>query len=242
MKNTNKPSDNEREFHHKFSSLFQQIGFTFNDNSLLELAFTHCSYTGNAGENNQRLEYLGDAVLEFVVSERIYTQCKLDEGHMTRIRASIVCEQSLAQAARVFDLGQYLLLGKGEESTDGRDKNSILADSMESLIGAIFLDGGLDRAKGFIMQALGQRLDETIEDGGGSDYKTELQQLCNSRFSSAPEYRLISSKGPAHDKRFRIGAYVNGENMGEGVARTKKEAEQIAARQAIGRVKRIKKK
>lgn len=221
---------------HRYSDLFNKIGFTFHNNDLLELAFTHCSYNGSAGENNQRLEYLGDAILEFVVSERIYKRCNMDEGHMTRIRASVVCEQSLAQSARELDLGKFLLLGKGEEGTQGREKNSILADAMESFIGAIFLDGGLGKAKGFIMQTLGQRLDEAIEDGGGNDYKTELQQMTNVAFSKTPEYRLISSEGPAHDKTFRIGVMVNGDCLGEGEAKTKKEAEQIAARQAIAKI------
>lgn len=236
MPNKNFTDEEIRRVNLTYGDLFQKMGFAFDNYGLLELAFTHCSYNGNAGENNQRLEYLGDAVLEFIVSERIYKRCKLDEGHMTRIRASVVCEQSLAQAARELDLGKYLLLGKGEEGTQGREKNSILADSMESLIGAIFMDGGLDKAKGFILQTLGQRLDETIEDGGGNDYKTELQQLVNARYSTSPEYKLVSSHGPAHNKTFDIAVYVSGDKMGEGEAKTKKEAEQIAARQAIGKL------
>lgn len=234
--NSSKTEEEIRRVNLTYGDLFQKMGFAFKNYTLLELAFTHCSYNGIAGENNQRLEYLGDAVLEFVVSERIYKRSNLDEGHMTRIRASVVCEQSLAQAARELDLGKYLLLGKGEEGTQGREKNSILADSMESLIGAIFLDGGLGKAKSFIMETLGKKLDETIEDGGGNDYKTELQQTVNSRYSTTPEYRLLASHGPAHNKIFSIGVYINGDKMGEGEAKTKKEAEQIAAKQAIGKI------
>ncbi len=217
----------------RYVSFYRALGYRFMDESLLQLACTHCSWTGKAGENNQRLEYLGDAVLEFVVSERVYNDSAVDEGHLTRMRANVVCEASLAAAAKQLKLGELLQLGKGEESTGGREKSSILADAMEAVFGAVYLDGGMHGARHVILHVLGRQLDEAIEEGGGQDQKTLLQHLCNVKFGAVPKYELVSEEGPAHERTFTIRVTVEGKEVSVASGHSKKEAEQKAAKQAV---------
>ena len=225
-----------------YEDFYRMLGYRFSDEALLRLAFTHCSSCGTAGQNNQRLEYLGDAVLEFVVSERVYNASEVDEGHLTRMRANVVCEASLAQAAQTLNLGDLLQLGKGEESTGGREKASILADAMEAIIGAVYLDGGIRGARKCIRKALGKKMDEAVHEGGGQDYKTQLQHLCNVKKLQAPHYALVETLGPAHDRAFTIGIMLGQQEVSRATGRSKKEAEQLAAKKAVTQLKKKKKR
>lgn len=241
MKQTNKQKEQyqgilpKRQEH--MEAFEKAMGYTFEEEGLLRLALTHCSYNGNVGENNQRLEFLGDAVLEFVISEKLYKQSHTEEGQMTRMRANVVCEASLAEAARRLSLGALLQLGKGEESSGGREKSSILADTMESIIGAIYLDGGMEPARRFILQCLGHKTETAMEQGGGADYKTQLQHICSVKFSDVPKYELIGQQGPAHERVFEVKAMVQGKAYGMGQGKSKKEAEQNAAKAALDLLK-----
>ena len=214
----------------------EAMGYHFQDEALLRLALTHCSFNGNVGQNNQRLEFLGDAVLEFVISEKLYKQSHTEEGQMTRMRANVVCEASLAEAAKRLSLGALLQLGKGEEGSGGREKPSILADTMESIMGAIYLDGGMEPARQFILQCLGHKTETAMEHGGGADYKTQLQHVCSVRFAEVPKYELVSQQGPAHERVFVVQAVVHGKECGSGRGKSKKEAEQNAAKAALDRL------
>ena len=225
-----------------YEDFYRTLGYRFSDEALLQLALTHCSFCGTAGQNNQRLEYLGDAVLEFVISEGVYNRSEVDEGHLTRMRANVVCEASLAQAAQQLCLGELLQLGKGEESTGGREKASILADAMEAVIGAVYLDGGIRGARKCIRRALGKKLDEAVSEGGGQDYKTQLQHLCNVKKLQAPYYALRETLGPAHDRTFTIAVMVGEQEISRAAGRSKKEAEQQAARMAVTQLKKKKKR
>lgn len=212
-----------------YSGLFQKIGYSFKDKNKLELALTHCSYEGTNNRNNQRLEFLGDAILEFVVSDIIFKKSGLTEGAMTRIRAGAVCEESLYKIALSIDLGKYLYIGKGEEATDGRAKPSILSDALEALIGAVYLDGGIRSAARCIEKILGKSIEELIAGGSSQDYKTELQKAAFALYSSAPKYVQTGQKGPAHDMVFEVAVYIDGKKYASAEGKTKKQAEQKAA-------------
>lgn len=235
---TLKQTNNKSEYDQDLGAFAKDLGYGFQDPALLSLALTHCSFNGTAGENNQRLEFLGDAVLEFVISEKLYTQSQAEEGHMTRMRANVVCEASLAEAARELHLGRHVCLGKGEETSGGREKASILADTMEAVIGAIFLDGGMEPARDFILRTLGHKTETAMEQGGGVDYKTQLQHVCSVQFADAPKYELASQQGPAHERVFVVNALVQGQVYGTGEGKSKKEAEQNAARAALAQLKK----
>ena len=215
------------------SELCRVIGYTFRDDSLLRLALTHCSLNGTDGANNQRLEYLGDAVLELVVSEWLYQDSEVDEGHLTRMRAETVCEESWAQVARRINLGRYLFLGKGEEVTGGRDKPSILSDALEALWGAIYLDGGLDAARGCIMGLIQHSIKTAIEVGGTADAKTRLQQFCAQNNKKQINYVLVETQGPPHAPVFTVSLLIDGSEAAVAKGKSKKEAEQRAAQEAL---------
>jgi ribonuclease III len=208
---------------------------------ILVEAMTHTSYLNNkkTGANNQRLEFLGDAVLELVISDYLYTKfAGLAEGELTRARASIVCEGTLAEAATELNLGQALLIGKGEEKTGGRNRTSILADAFESLVGAIYLDQGLESAKSFILRKLERNLggDFVIKN---KDFKTTLQEYVQGIANETVTYSVLSEEGPDHDKTFRAGVYFKEKLMGTGQGKNKKEAEQKAAYDALKQIKTI---
>jgi len=217
-------------------ALEKKIGYTFNDRSLLERALTHSSYSnenrGNALDSNQRLEFLGDSVLGLAAAIHLYHQNPhLQEGDLTRTRAELVCERSLAAAAGVIGLGEHLRLGRGEETSGGRSRPSILADAMESVIGAVYLDGGEDAA-----HALVARFILTEKPKKLSDYKTELQEIIQRERDNTLSYRLVSESGPDHMKVFSVEVLHNGSVIGGGEGGSKKEAEQNAAKAALGRV------
>ena len=219
---------------------FQKIiQYQFNNTGLLKNALTHSSYanekkTGNY-KDNERLEFLGDAVLELTSSEFIYTgNPDMNEGKMTRLRASIVCEPTLAMCARQIHLQEYIMLGKGEDLTGGRTRDSIISDALEALIGSIYLDGGFANAKEFILKYI-------LNDLEGKrlfyDSKTILQEMVQGGQEKGIVYQLVGEEGPDHNKSFRVEVVIGGEAFGCGIGRTKKAAEQEAAYQAILKLK-----
>ena len=216
--------------------LEEKIGYNFKDSSFLRKAMTHSSYANEMHlpkyECNERLEFLGDAVLELVSSEFLFfNNTTMPEGELTKLRASMVCEPSLAFCARDIELGEYLLLGKGEEATGGRKRDSITADAMEALIGAIYLDGGFANAKEFIHSYI---LNDLENKKLFYDSKTILQEVVQANFKKEEIiYKLTGEEGPDHDKSFFVAVYIADTKYGEGKGRTKKGAEQQAAYQTI---------
>ena len=204
------------------------------DDSVLERALTHRSYAYEHGglPNNERLEFLGDAVLGLVITDTLYAaHPDLAEGQLAKLRASVVNMRALADVGRAIDIGDYVHLGRGEETTGGRDKASILADTMEALIGTIYLSGGLPAAARFVHHLFDPLLAASASMGAGLDWKTSLQEICSSLSLGSPEYRLDDS-GPDHEKTFIATVTIAGEVLGRGEGRSKKEAEQRAAEQA----------
>lgn len=220
---------------HLLGKLEERISYHFRNRNLLKQAVTHSSYSNEKRmsklANNERLEFLGDAVLEVISSEFIFKKYKqMDEGEMTKLRASLVCEQSLASCAREIELGKFLLLGKGEMNTGGRERDSILSDALESIIGAIYLDGGFTSAKEFVEGLV-------LSDIEGKqlfyDSKTILQEVVQSQYKEILHYELIGEVGPDHDKTFTVAVFIGDKELGTGSGRTKKAAEHEAAYQAI---------
>lgn len=219
----------------KLKELEKKIGYGFRDFTLLKNAMMHSSYTNERHLEkyrcNERLEFLGDAVLELVSSEFLFRESpKVSEGELTKTRASMVCESSLAMCARDIGLGDYLLLGKGEEATGGRKRDSITSDAMEALIGAIYLDGGFTSAKEFIHRFV---LTDLEDKKLFYDSKTILQEMVQADSNREITYRLIGEEGPDHNKSFSVEVLIGGESYGAGQGRTKKGAEQQAAYEAI---------
>lgn len=216
--------------------LEKKLNYTFKNSELLKNALTHSSYANeNRAEgisSNERLEFLGDSVLGFVTAKHLYSmQPTLSEGKMTRLRAELVCEQSLHGVALDLDLGRYLRMGHGEEKNGGRTRPSILADAVEAVIAAMFLDGGIDAPESFIERMI--LSPESIEAHHAADYKTELQELVQQKSGQVLSYAPTGETGPDHAKVFSASVSLNGEVIGEGSGRTKKEAEQAAACQAL---------
>ncbi|MDO4325906.1 MAG: ribonuclease III [bacterium] len=219
----------------KLRELEQKIGYCFNDKSMLRHAMIHSSFANEhrLGKTscNERLEFLGDAVLEVVTSEYLYHKYpEMPEGDMTKLRASTVCEPTLAYCAGAIPLGQYLLLGKGEDATGGRERDSVVSDAFEALIGAIYLDGGFANAKEFIMRFV---LDDMEHKKLFYDSKTILQEIVQSRFEEPLQYELLKEEGPDHNKVFEVRVKVGNLPLGEGRGKTKKSAEQVAAYHGI---------
>lgn len=219
-----------------FRELEGAIGYAFKNKSLLERAMTHSSYSGGKNNGcNERLEFLGDSVLQLTVSKYLFTNMnKEPEGGLTRLRASIVCENSLYSFAKRIDLGKYILLGKGEEMTGGRDRRSILADAFEALIAAIYLDGGMETAERFILGFVPSI--EALKSGKVKlgDYKTILQEIIQQNPEEHISYDVTDEEGAEHSKVFSASVLLNGQAIGRGKGLSKKEAEQAAAKEAIG--------
>ena len=219
-------------------ALDQALGVTFADPGLRRAALTHRSFAFEQGLDltNERLEFLGDSVLGLVVTDMAYRSFPaLPEGQLAKLRAAIVNMQALADVARSLDLGNMVLLGRGEELSGGREKPSILADALEAVFGAVYLDRGLDVARSMIERLFRPRMDAYARGEGDRDYKTMLQELASQRVRSMPEYRL-QERGPDHEKEFTATVFLNNEALGRGVGRSKKEAEQQAAREAYERM------
>lgn len=218
-------------------SLEKKLQYTFRRRELLAEALNHSSYANEhraAGAcSNERLEFLGDSVLGFVTAEFLFkTYPQLPEGDLTRMRAALVCEQSLYEIARMLDLGQYLKLGKGEEAGGGRERQSILADAVEAVFAAVYLDGGMEQIRSLIHRVLLSRAPEAEE---RKDYKTTLQEIVQRRIGQQLTYHMVEESGPDHNKTFLFEVRLNGEPIGRGVGHSKKEAEQAAARDALER-------
>lgn len=217
------------------AKLEEKIGYTFGNKKLLRQALTHSSYANemkiNKFEDYERLEFLGDAVLELVTSDFLFRERRENsEGRLTKLRASMVCEPALAFCARELSLEQYILLGKGEEATGGRGRDSIVSDVMESVIGAIYLDGGMEKASAFIHRFV---LSDLEHKQLFYDAKTTLQEIVQQENNGELFYKLVREEGPQHDKIFDVEAYVGEKKVGEGSGHSKKAAEQQAAYQAI---------
>lgn len=218
----------------EIKGLQQKLGYAFNDESLLMRALSHSSYVNenhSAGDSNERLEFLGDSVLGFITAENFYNNYKkLPEGELTKLRAATVCEKSLAGFAQQLDLGSYLLLGKGENITGGRNRPSIQADAFEAIIAAIYLDGGMEEARKFVLKYI----EEAIRQHQSfKDYKTMLQEVVQRNPGELVEYVLVGESGPDHDKRFAVEVHLNSNVIGKGIGKSKKRAEQEAAREAL---------
>lgn len=215
-------------------ALERVLGVRFKDPSLRQMALTHRSYAfeHETQLNNERLEFLGDAVLGIVVTDVAFREFpEMPEGELAKLRAAIVNMGALADVARDLGIGRFVLLGKGEEGSGGRDKSSILADALEALLGAIYLDRGLDAVRKLIVRVFRPRMIAYVRGEGGRDYKTILQELASADLRSLPEYR-ISERGPDHQKEFTATVLVGGRELGRGEGSTKKEAEQKAAEAA----------
>lgn len=223
--------------------LQQTIGITFNDIAFLKQAFVHRSHLNESHDfpkSNERMEFLGDAVLSFVTSEYLYTTYPdFPEGTLTNIRSTLVKTKSLAEVAKDLHLGELLLLSKGEETSGGRNNESLLADCFEALLGSIYLDQGLHTATQFLRTYLLVKSDTIIKEKSYVDFKSELQEITQEKAKISPTYRVTKSEGPDHNKTFWIEVLVNETKLGEGVGKSKQEAEQHAAQSALENKARI---
>ncbi len=223
-------------------NLEKRLNYNFRDINLLVEALTHTSFSNEAPNehipHNERLEFLGDAVLGLAVVEELYRAKEgMKESEMAKLKAFLVSKSVLARVAKDIKLGRYLRLGKGEDASGGRQKENILADAMEAVFGAVFLDSNYEKAKDVISRLMRKRLDSTIRTGHAHDYKTELQELTQQLHGSLPEYRTIKEEGQEHNKEFTVAVYVNGKRLGRGKGKSKKEAQMKAARGALRKLK-----
>jgi len=228
----------------EFEALQQAIGYRFRDRGLLEHAMTHTSRANEdvsgGVHDNESMEFLGDAVVGFVIADVLFREFPdFDEGEKSKTKAALVSTTTLARQAERLNLGEHLLLGRGEEKTGGRRKQALLADGYEALIAAIYLDGGIEHVRAFIVREFTPLLSEVQQHGiaGSQDYKSALQELLQARDLPLPEYRLVGTMGPDHRKLFQVEVVVNGEALAESTGPSKKEAEQDAARAALDKLK-----
>ncbi len=214
----------------------EKIGYFFHNESLLREALTHSSYANEQKgriRHNERLEFLGDAVLSIVVSDYIFENCpEMPEGELTKLRASLVCEKSLFDFAKQMDLGSFIMLSNGERKNGGANRPSIVSDAFEALIAAIYLDGGMEAAKRHILRFVIPEI-EHHKNNSFKDYKTKLQEIIQKNPGERLEYAVVSATGPDHDKHFKVEVHLNSNVIGRGGGRSKKEAEQQAAREAL---------
>ncbi|MCK4274773.1 MAG: ribonuclease III [Dehalococcoidales bacterium] len=220
------------------TDLQEILGVTFNHLSLLEQALVHSSYVNEnpacVSGHNERLEFLGDAVLDFIVADKLYQDSPdFTEGEMTKHRAALVRRDTLARVARSIRLGDFLYMGKGEEASGGRNKTPNLAGALEAVIAAVYLDRGEAATGDMVVRLLGEEWERVVSQGTGVDYKSKLQEVSQARFQLTPAYRLVDEVGPDHDKRFTVEVKVGAEVIGNGVGKSKKLAETEAARTAL---------
>lgn len=220
----------------QMKSLEKKIGYTYKNISYLETALTHSSYANevrHGTKSNERLEFLGDAVLSIVVSDYIFNHCpNLPEGELSKLRASLVCEKSLCRFSKALGVGDYLKLSKGERNLKGQERPSILADAFEAIIASIYLDGGIEEARRFILSFVEPEI-KNPKPRAFKDYKTNLQEIIQKNPEEHLEYVLTGEEGPDHDKHFFVEVHLNSNVIGRGGGRSKKEAEQQAAREAL---------
>jgi ribonuclease-3 len=220
------------------SVLQKRIGYSFNNVALLRHALAHSSYANEHRNeipgSNERLEFLGDSVLGLITAEYLFTHYRhLPEGNLTKIRALLVCENALFGFANEFNLGEFLLLGHGEEMAGSRKRPSIVSDAFEALLAAIYLDGGLEAAKAFALPFLERGAEEIAEHTRSYDYKTTLQEIAQQNPGELIQYQLIRASGPDHAKTFEVHCFLNSNLLGKGIGKSKKEAEQMAAKEAL---------
>ena len=216
-----------------YEALERVLGHTFQDKALLETALTHTSFANEARhgtKHNERLEFLGDSVLSIVVAEYLFTHSSLPEGDLTRMRASLVCEAALFTVAQKIGLGRWLRLGHGEEMGGGRTRPSVVSDAFEAVIAALYLDGGIDAARAFILPFVTSAL---TKQSAEEDYKTKLQEVVQQNPSERLRYVVASQTGPDHDKHFVVEVHLNSNCIGSGEGHSKKQAEQAAAKEAL---------
>ena len=216
-----------------YEALERVLGHTFQDKALLETALTHTSFANEARhgtKHNERLEFLGDSVLSIVVAEYLFTHSSLPEGDLTRMRASLVCEAALFTFAQKIGLGRWLRLGHGEEMGGGRTRPSVVSDAFEAVIAALYLDGGIDAARAFILPFVTSAL---TKQSAEEDYKTKLQEVVQQNPSERLRYVVASQTGPDHDKHFVVEGHLNSNCIGSGEGHSKKQAEQAAAKEAL---------
>ncbi len=219
-----------------YSKLGKKIGIEFENIQLLDKAFIHKSYINenkNKSEHNERLEFLGDAVLELVVTEYLFQNYPNPEGDLTNWRSALVKGENLATIAEKLDLGHYLYLSRGEEKSGGRQKDYLLANTLEALIGAIYLDKGYEVSRQFILKNIISKLGEILKKNLYIDAKSLLQEISQDKLNITPEYRLLKEEGPDHQKKFTMGAYIGDELVGKGAGQSKQAAEQKAAEKAL---------
>lgn len=219
----------------------ESIGYTFKNKALIEEALTHTSFANeNNTESNEKLEFLGDSILEFISSKYLYTNYpKLNEGELTKVRATVVCEMSLYGIAKKHNIAKYIKVGNSEKSNGGCEKRAILADSIEAIIAAIYFDGGLEEAEKFIINNLKEAMENASQNVGVKDYKTVLQEKLQEHGEVHIEYKIIGEKGPDHNKSFIAEVLLNGKVLASGVGRSKKLAEMQAAKKALTEFKEL---
>ncbi len=225
-------------FEHNISELEKSLGYSFNNKKLLIEALTHRSFyhenPDQAEAYNERLEFLGDSVLGFVVVEYLFLHNgQFTESVMAKTKSYLVKEAVLFEVAGSIALGEYLRLGKGEEATGGRKKRSLLADTVEALLGAVYIDGGYEKAKKLILRLFKEKIGTILSSGEFHDFKTELQEKTQLLFGTIPEYKILKQEGEEHKKIFTVEVYISGEKFGEGSGKSKKESETLAAKEAL---------
>jgi ribonuclease-3 len=223
------------------TDLEQKIGYRFKNKDLLALALTHKSFyhenRGKARSHNERLEFLGDSVIGLVIVEYLFRlDAQYEESALAKMKSFLVCESVLADIAVSVSLGSHLLLGKGEESTGGRSKKSILGDALEAVIGAVYLDGGYEKTREIVLGFFEARVKRTIESGEFYDYKTELQEKTQLLYGTLPEYKVIKEQGEEHNRVFTVAVFLEGKRMGVACGKRKKEAEGLAAKKALEKI------
>jgi ribonuclease III len=228
----------------RFLDFQKNIQYTFLHPELLREAVTHKSYLNEVRDpeekDNERLEFLGDSVLDLAVSENLSAAYPASpEGELSKMKSRIVSERALARVSRKLELGRFLILGKGEEMTGGREKPSLLADALEAVIAAIYRDGGFEPARKFILEAFSEEFESLALGKGGVDYKTELQEYCQREYDTLPRYQVLSESGPDHAKIFEVQINILSEKAGIGTGRSKKEAEQQAAKKALEKLRKM---
>ncbi len=221
----------------KYSEFEKRLGYTFKNKELLKNALIHTSYANENGiaknKTNERLEFLGDAIVDLVVGEKLFLSLtdKL-EGELSKLRAAIVCEQGLREAADEFELGEHILLGKGEIHTGGRTRGSLISDAFEAIIAAIYLDSNFETVKEWILKHLKNRIDSAMNGKLNNDYKTRIQEVIQDKGGKV-SYRILDESGPEHEKNFTVCIYKDDSPIAKGIGKSKKEAEQQAAKNAL---------
>ncbi|MBQ6701524.1 MAG: ribonuclease III [Clostridia bacterium] len=220
--------------------LEKKLNYTFKDKPILIKALSHSSFSNELksknvkAECNERLEFFGDSVLSLTVSEYLYTNYpNLPEGELSKVRAGTVCEKALAKFANEIELGKYLFLGHGEELSHGRERASILADAFEAVLAAMYIDGGIEPVKAFLLPFATEEIKQIVARGNTKDYKSMLQQFVQQEQGDILEYKLVNESGPAHDRVFETEAYLNNNVIGKGIGKSKRESEQNAAKEAL---------